>query len=177
MRLDYIVVGKELFWPINPRDDMQLPSWPNLTTVYLQYGITTPSGEWLFERDPAEDEIEPNVDREDCLPEHKRRAPEDRVLNAFRMKASSELMNEWYMFSGRAAQRMPRLKFMSIRTSEAHAYHSFDYKVDGTTAKATWDAKSLFTPDGPVLQAWRDAAFQHTGVELEVQLTHWENPV
>ncbi|KAJ6109960.1 hypothetical protein N7486_002195 [Penicillium sp. IBT 16267x] len=109
--------------------------------------------------------------KSDCLPEHKQRAPEDRVLNAFRMKASPELMNELYMSSGRAAQRMPRLKFMSIRTSEAHAYHSFEYEVDGTTAKETWDAKSLFTPDEPVLQAWRDAAFQHTGVELEVQLT------
>ncbi|KAJ5653872.1 hypothetical protein N7490_000875 [Penicillium lividum] len=128
---------------------MQLPSWPNLTTVNLPCGITTPSGDWLFERDPAEEEFEPNVEREDCLPEHKQRAPEDRVLNPFRMKASSKLMNELYMSSGRAAQQMPRLKSMSIRTSEAKAYHSFEYKVDGTTTKATWDAKSLFTPDEP----------------------------
>lgn len=66
---------------------------------------------------------------------------------------------------------------MSLRTSEAHAYHSFEYEVDGTTAKATWDAKSMFTPDEQVLQAWRDAAFQHIGVDLEVKLTHWENSV
>ncbi|KAJ5745918.1 hypothetical protein N7520_011100 [Penicillium odoratum] len=132
---------------------------------------------WLFERDLAEAEFELNVDRKDYLPEHKQQAPEDRVLNPFRMKASPKLMNELYMSSGRAAQRMPRLKSMSTRTWEDRAYHSFEYEVDGTTAKATWDAKSLFTPDEPVLQAWRDAAFQHTGVELEVQLTHWENPI
>lgn len=72
---------------------------------------------------------------------------------------------------------MPLLKLMSIRTSEAHAHHYFEYKVDGTTAKATWDARSLFTPDEPVLQAWRDVAFQHMGTELEVELTYWEDPV
>ncbi|KAJ5919201.1 hypothetical protein N7466_010144 [Penicillium verhagenii] len=185
MSLIDIVVGKELFWPINSMDvdDMQLPSWPNLTTIYIECGITTPSGEWLFERDPSEDDdFEPNFERDDCLPEHKQRAPEDRVLNSFRVKASPKLMNGLYMSSGRAAQRMPRLKFMSIQTKEARAYHYFKYEVDGTTvdgmtAKATWDAMGVFTPDDTVLQAWRDAAFQHTGVELEVRLTDWANPV
>ncbi|KAJ5732551.1 hypothetical protein N7493_004032 [Penicillium malachiteum] len=157
MRLQDIVVGKELFWPINSTDDLSLPSWPNLTYVDLQYGITTPSGEWLFERDPEEDEFDPNFDREEQLPEHKKRAPEDRVLNAFRMKASPGLLNGF--------------------TSEAHANLLFVYKVDGTTAKATWSSRKLFTPDEPVLQAWRDAGFRHTGVESEIQLEAWENPV
>ncbi|KAJ5720642.1 uncharacterized protein N7483_008576 [Penicillium malachiteum] len=175
--LDYTIVGKELFWPINPTDNMKLPTWLNLIHIHLQCGMTTPSGEWLYERDPEEVEFDPNVDPEEDLPEHKMRAPEDRVSNTFRLKASPTLCNGLYMSSARAAQRMPRLKFMSIRTTEAHYELSFEYKVDGTTAKATWDCWKLFTLDEPVLKAWKNAAFQHTGVELEVQLTHWENPV
>ncbi|KAJ5640651.1 hypothetical protein N7528_000276 [Penicillium herquei] len=174
MRLENIVVAKELFWPINPTDDTKLPTWSNLTHVELGHGITTPSGGWYFERDPEEDEIDPNPEFVHNLPEHKMPAREDRRQNSFRVKPSARSLNELYMFAGRAAQRMPRLKSMSIGNKEFGVYLHFKYEVDGTTAKATWDGRSVYTPDDPTLQAWRDAAFQHTGLELEVQLI--ENP-
>ncbi|KAJ5706902.1 hypothetical protein N7488_006703 [Penicillium malachiteum] len=101
-------------------------------------------------------------------------AREDRRQNSFRVKPSTKPLNGLYMFAGRAAQRMPRLKSMSIGTEEFGVYLHFKYEVDGTTAKATWDGRNVYTPDEPTLQAWRDAAFQHTRLELEVQLI--ENP-
>ncbi|KAJ6007241.1 hypothetical protein N7540_011217 [Penicillium herquei] len=177
MRLEQIVVGKELFWPINPTDDMKLPTWPNLTHVYLEFGMATPSGEWLFERDPEEANIEPIPDREEHLPEHKKRALEDRVGEMFRLKATPRLMNGLYLSPARAAQRMPQLKIMSIRISEGHNHLSFEYKVDGSTAKATWDCDKPFTPDEPVLQAWRDAGFRHTGVESEIEVKYLKNTI
>lgn len=179
IHLEDIVVGKELFWPIAPKDDTQLPSWPKLTSFRLQYTITTPSGGWYFERNPAEEGEDADgggdsdlEDQYSRMQEHLRPPLEDRFPQSSRTKVSSELINEFYVSAGRAAQRMPKLKYMHLETSSGQGRHWFQYEVKGKTATATWADMILFQPEERVLEVWRDAARQHTGSEsnLEVKL-------
>ncbi|KAL4787728.1 hypothetical protein BJX76DRAFT_345409 [Aspergillus varians] len=51
IHLEGVMVGLKLFWLQN-NDDTEEPSWPNLTSFHLTYAAATPSGEWLFGRDP-----------------------------------------------------------------------------------------------------------------------------
>ncbi|KAL1870074.1 hypothetical protein Plec18167_007592 [Paecilomyces lecythidis] len=103
------LVGKELFWPFDPKEET--PFWPNLKTFYLFYVRVTPSGKWLFERDGEEDEDELLHEEEPhgSVPDNLFQPEEDQYLDPFRTRASPELMGDFYVSAGHAAQRMPKL--------------------------------------------------------------------
>ncbi|KAF4219271.1 hypothetical protein CNMCM5878_003575 [Aspergillus fumigatiaffinis] len=162
LSLQYAVIGKELFWPVNTAENTQLPFWPNLTTFRLEYRGTSPSGERYFEIGPIE-EVE---DGGAVRPLREIRHPR------YRAKAAVELIRELYISAGRAAQRMPRLQCMDLKCFSSLVSHGFVYEVKGKAATATWTDPAAYVPDEGVVNVWRDAAFQHTGVEssLEVEL-------
>ncbi|GIK07117.1 hypothetical protein Aspvir_002772 [Aspergillus viridinutans] len=173
LSLDSAVIGKELFWPVNDDGNPQLPYWPNLTILSLDYQPTSPSGEWYFERDPNEDlGFEVDEREETLLPDYLQPAPEDQRPRFLRSKASVKLIQEFYISAGRAAQRMPRLQYMDLKCSPGLISHQFEYQVEEKGATATWTDLAGYAPEECVVQAWRDAAFEHTGMEssLEVKL-------
>jgi hypothetical protein len=85
-----------------------------------------------------------------------------------------KLIQELYISAGRAAQRTPRLQYMNLTCHFGLIDYSFDYQVKEKVATATWTDLSLagYAPNECIVQVWRDAAFQHTGIasSLEVKL-------
>ncbi|PKX95425.1 uncharacterized protein P174DRAFT_419363 [Aspergillus novofumigatus IBT 16806] len=163
LSLQYAVVGKELFWPVNTDENRQLPFWPNLTTFRLEYRDTSPSGEWHFETGRIEEVEDAGAVR-----------PLREMIRhpRYRAKAAVERIQEFYISAGRAAQRMPRLQCMDLKCFSPLVSHGFVYEVKGKAATAAWTDPAAYAPAEGVLNVWRDAAFQHTGVEssLEVEL-------
>ncbi|KAL3451861.1 hypothetical protein BJX65DRAFT_303581 [Aspergillus insuetus] len=168
------VIGRKLFWPLEAEESSStsLPYWPNLTKYTLSLSATTPAGIWTFEENPLEKDDEPYVFEEHWhdLPEHLRPPFEDRNTIYFRTKATPGLLRDFYVSAGHAAQRMPRLQHMQLRSGTRRAIHDFRYIVDDNSVSATWGDTVSLEPEEDVLQVWRDAAFQHTGVENAIQL-------
>jgi hypothetical protein len=160
--LQYAVVGKDLFWPVNDDGNAQAPFWPNLTIFRLEYRETSPSGQRYFEIEPIED-----IEDGRAL-----RPLRENWHSRYRAKASMELLQELYISAGRAAQHMPRLQCMDLKCVFTLVSHGFMYEVNEKAATATWTDPAAYAPEECVLQVWRDAAFEHTGVEssLEVKL-------
>jgi hypothetical protein len=88
--LNHVTVGRELFWPVNTKDEP--PFWPNLTTFVLEYTMVTPSGKWLFERNPEDDEDEWRVSYSEDerrymhMPDHLLPPTEDQFGRCFKRK-------------------------------------------------------------------------------------------
>ncbi|KAL2823008.1 hypothetical protein BJX63DRAFT_376066 [Aspergillus granulosus] len=74
LTLKNIMIAPELFWPPG-LSAKSAPAWPKLTSFRLEYTIATPSGRWLFERDPRwvgatwDYEIDHKLDPENHRPE------------------------------------------------------------------------------------------------------------
>ncbi|KAJ5380951.1 uncharacterized protein N7496_003379 [Penicillium cataractarum] len=91
-----VVLGPELFLPSNLQVDnlVNLPFWPNLIDVSVEYAGVTPCGEWLLDRDPEEDEDEDEEltmddifgDEEQTYPEYVRIPLEDCKSSYFRTR-------------------------------------------------------------------------------------------
>jgi hypothetical protein len=48
-------MGLEILWSTNPKEyNLNLPFWPNLTNLSVEYSPITPSGERFFEREPGQ---------------------------------------------------------------------------------------------------------------------------
>ncbi|GIJ89545.1 hypothetical protein Asppvi_008487 [Aspergillus pseudoviridinutans] len=172
LSLQYAVVGKELFWPVNADENTQHPYWPNLTIFRLNFEPRSPSGEWYFERDPNEDVGDDEREEIPLLSVFFRSPSQDQRARFLRSKASAKLIQEFYISAGTAAQRMPRLQYMVLKCYSGLITHEFQYQVEEKVATATWTDLAGYAPEECVVQVWRDAAFEHTGVEssLEVKL-------
>jgi hypothetical protein len=61
---------------------------------------------------------------------------------------------------------------MDLKCLSSLVSNGFVYEVKGKAATATWTDPAAYVPEEGVVNVWRDAAFQHTGVEssLEVKL-------
>lgn len=139
----------------------------------MEYIPTTPSGNWLLERDPAVEEDERTMESprylsdadEDDIP-----LPQDRKLILFRTMASADLINDLYVAAGRAALHMPCLRDMYLGAISRAVIecHWFMYQATATTAVATWGSEPRFEPSGQVLQLWTEVARKFTAAELEV---------
>ncbi|KAJ5776962.1 hypothetical protein N7520_000208 [Penicillium odoratum] len=176
------VIGREVFWPLYPEGkDVKLPFWPNLVSFSVNFVPITPSGDWLFERDP--NELDNKIDSEDSDPEgeypdYVRTVPEDRSGGYIRSKIIPAFFNELYSSAGQAALRMPQLKYMSLEITQGSGRHSFRYEIKHGAAKVIWADMAgfigadthFFHPEDSVLQIWKDVASQHTGSGLEVKI-------
>jgi hypothetical protein len=177
---------------LNPDEDLpSLPFWPNLIDVSVEYIEVSPSGQWLFDRDPRDtpdthSEWE-SSDEEDVYPEHVRIPIEDRKQRYFRTMINACHADRFYAAAGRAAYRMPKLREMKIENTGWPRY-SLEYEVGAGTAKLTWrngdpradphetdvlvreaQSKRLYQPDEQVFECWREVALQHTGRSLEIE--------
>lgn len=179
------VVGSEIFWLFASCESTkslhsQPPYWPRITSFQVNYVPVTPSGQWLFERDPdAEvDTPEEPQDYRLYMSEDEVPPPEDWRDDRFRTKASPQLMNAFYVAAGRAVAHMPCLRYMFLCNSYCASLgeHWFKYTVTGTRAIATWGSTPSFRPNDQVLEAWRATARKHTDTELEVNLREGYHP-
>jgi hypothetical protein len=173
LTLEDITIGPELFF--NSKSSTKMPEWLHLTSLTINYNPITPSGHWLFERDPSEDVIEYEEGDDpslymgpDALP-----AAEDLRNNFFRHKASPEQMNRFYNAVGKAALSMPVLRDISMRALTTYWEHWFMYKATSTSACATWGSTPEFKPDDSVLDIWREVSRKNLDIELEVK---YEDP-
>lgn len=173
IRIDQAVIGSELFWPLSPEaPDVKLPFWPHLVSFIVEFSPVTPSGEWMFERDPDEEDdkiFSEDSDLEGEWPEYVRTVREDRPGGYIRSKIVPGVFNELYVSAGRAAKRMPRLEYMSLETRCGLGMHSFTFEVKHGAAKATWDDTHGLYPEDRVLQIWQEVASQRTGLGLEIK--------
>ncbi|KAF7131456.1 hypothetical protein CNMCM5793_004681 [Aspergillus hiratsukae] len=169
--LNHAVIGKELFWPVNDDGNTQFPYWPNLTIFRVSFRGTSPSGEWYFERDPNEDVGDEVEEAEETpLPDYLQPPPEDQRERYFRSRASVKLIQEFYISAGKAAQRMPRLQIMNLKCFFGLVSHEFAYEVKENAATATWTDSGGYAPEECVVQVWRDAALQHTGMASSLEV-------
>jgi hypothetical protein len=188
-----------LFSPISPQDDdIDLPFWPNLTDVSVEYPQVTPSGDWLCQREPGEavdddrdDAYDSFGDDENDYPEYVRIPLEDRKRTYFRTRIIAGYVDKFYLSAGRAALRMPKLRRMRLVTNTTRPEYTFEYEVQAGRAKLSWSnedmsyprepddlarleqAKRIYQPDEQAFQIWRKVALQHTGSELEVEFKEW----
>ncbi|KAJ5906757.1 uncharacterized protein N7473_003673 [Penicillium subrubescens] len=197
---DFTVLGPELFWPLNSKEysvSVNLPFWPNLKEVVVNYAPVTPSGEWLQERDPEDTDTDDNTDpeyynaREEGYPESVRVPLEDRRCIHFRFNLIASHANRFYISAAWAALRMPKLRQMILQTDGISRY-SLEYEVRAGTSRLTWRtldsadcliggdpstkqarAERLYQPDARVLEAWENVAPEHTGRGLETEFKEW----
>jgi hypothetical protein len=162
-----ITIGAEFFWPsaASQTSDSPSPHWPHLTSLTINYTPITPSGQWLFERDPNEEEV--YFEWDDYMEEDP--APQDERVIPFRKKASPELMNAFYVAAGKAAGKMPVLRQMWLAASTGtRLSHSFQYTATATSSSVCWRSMPLFEPSEDVLDVWKEAARKNLGVDLEI---------
>ena len=172
--LEHIVISSEFFWPLSsdvaPIDS---PHWPHLTTVNILFMPVTPSGQWLFERDPAERVIDNDEDRRDLsLHFDSERLPprEDWNTVDFRRKPNERLMNDFYLAIGRAVGNMPCLRELVLQAEQGCGVdHTFEFEATETTASLTMSSATPFELEEMVLDVWREAARKNTGAELQTE--------
>ena len=166
-----MTIGNELFW--QPGSSDKLPSWPDLTTIEIQYTPSTLFGKWLFidrsDRDEYDHYESSDSDPHDEFPECVRTVLEDRSGKPFREVSVPSLFNELYMAVGRAALCMPRLEFLSMETESGRGHHRFRYSSEDE-ACANWSDLFGFQPEERVLDLWKQVASKHTGGDLLVKL-------
>ncbi|ORY59242.1 uncharacterized protein BCR38DRAFT_412945 [Pseudomassariella vexata] len=121
------------------------PDWPHLESLTIRYTDTTPTGKSLYTSD-------------------------DLATRMFdRASLNDQLLSELYLTAGKAALRMPRLRYMQLGPMGWNSWtHLFVYEIDGRRATASWNASLRFQPPPEVLDAWKTVAWEHTGRELRV---------
>ncbi|OQE06141.1 hypothetical protein PENVUL_c019G03325 [Penicillium vulpinum] len=176
MELDTLMVGPELFWP--PTKVGQL-CWPKLTTFKLSYTSATPSGDWLLEEDPRWKEFESSESDLEEMEPWELALPHYLRLEKIRTKPTNAV-NEIYLAAGRAAQYMPRLRTMSLRSLaehehpsglqhvfERHAQHWFCY--ERSEGKATWVSSGEFHATKDVREVWNMVAKSHGHDQITIE--------
>lgn len=154
------VVGPELFSPFSPQDDdINLPFWPNLIDVFVEYPQVTPSGEWLCQREPgeiADDDTEDAYDSfgddENDYPEYVRIPLEDRKRTYFRTRIIAGYVDKLYLSAGQAALRMPKLRQMRLVTNTSRPEYTFEYEVQAGRAKLSWSNEDMSSPREPTIR-------------------------
>lgn len=183
LKINNIMIGPEFFWPpdkFNPRSTVS----NSLTSLELQYAVATPAGEWLFEREPR-DEDEDEDDQHDIYsdrdawidlygPSPYPRGPAMEDFPERRLRSiPTPNFNEFYLATGRAAQQMPELKVMVLEANVImiptdRAVHWFRYCR--ALQKASWVGTSRFRMDEKVKEAWREASRKHGLDELKIEV-------
>ncbi|KAJ5757708.1 uncharacterized protein N7511_006402 [Penicillium nucicola] len=168
-----IMIGPELFWPAATKS---IPYWPNLINIRVRFSAATPSGKWLFERDPRWRDVSPS--RYPAPAWFEGEPPSEKRINPFRTMPNKEL-NELYIAAGRAAQQMPKLQNMTLwaeimnfgdgleEVIEQASDHWFQYT--SSSAKATWICTSEFHVAPEVRQVWDAVAKSHRRSHLTIE--------
>lgn len=106
------VISPEPFWSLSPDENLpNLPFWPHLIDVFVEYVEVPLSGQWLFERDPREisdsHSEEELSDEEDHYSKHVRVPIEERKLRLFRLMIIASHADRFYTAAaGRPVERI-----------------------------------------------------------------------
>lgn len=182
IELTLIMIAPELFW--SPNQTTQ-PYWPRITSFELVYTAATPSGQWLFEKDPRWRDVTPNEsaygDSSSDDSDAEEVAPQDSNPTLFRSKPL-DILNDLYVAAGHATRQMPQLKSMKLGASidtdrgldhviERLPVHGFEY--DRPSGKATWVSTSEFHVTEEMREVWDAVAKSHGHgqVTIEVRLS------
>ena len=172
LTIDLTVISSEFFWPLDSDLTPQnTPYWPYLTSLTIFYIPVTPYGDWLFERDPAQEadyNSEEGYDLSLYMKEDELPLREDWNHVIFREIPNSRLMNDFYLAAGRAAVKMPYLKEMVLLAENGGPKYSLKFKGMDSKASLTFISMPRFEPEATVLDVWREAAKKNTGAELEI---------
>lgn len=172
--IEHIVISSEFFWPLGSNaEPKNAPYWPHLTTLGIFFMPVTPSGLWLFERDPAEEIADDDENRRDLsLHYEPDRLPlrEDWHPVNFRLKPNERLMNDFYLAVGHAVGHMPCLRELDLQAEQGRGInHTLEFKVTETTASLTISSATPFELEETVLNVWRESASKNRGAELEIE--------
>ncbi|OQD86621.1 hypothetical protein PENANT_c007G10995 [Penicillium antarcticum] len=159
--LTSVMVGPEFFWPACA--NKTITCWPNLTTIDVRYAPATPSGTWLFERDPK-------YQGEDDGPS---------IENSYPRTKPNESLNGLYVAAGRAAQQMPRLRTMVLQADMAststRVQEAFDsipghwFQYTSSSARATWICTSEYHVTPEVREVWDAVAKNHGRGHVKIE--------
>ncbi|RAH64325.1 uncharacterized protein BO66DRAFT_464752 [Aspergillus aculeatinus CBS 121060] len=194
VELDKIMIGPEFFWPPLHHPYSAPPRWPRLTSLKLVYQAVTPSGQWLFEKDPRcqpysssqrEDVYECGTREDPRTP-----APQDRYPDAFRSKPA-DLLNDLHRAAGQAAQHMPTLKTMFLQAipqlyppgmahlhteaaTESHPSPAHDtghwFRYDRGRSTATWVSSGKFSLLADTVNTWRQVGALHGHADFHLEV-------
>ncbi|KAI6090341.1 hypothetical protein F4821DRAFT_229101 [Hypoxylon rubiginosum] len=152
-----VAVSDDIFLQYDLPPEIASPAhWARLENFFLQYTPVTPSGKWLFYRDPSA----PDVERAAII--------------------ADPAVQRRYLVAARAALEMPLLQSMLLvayeRCNDAFNcdWHTFCYYREG--ARAVWSSSSGFVPNDEVLAAWREVPRKYLDdTELEVVISDDEH--
>ncbi|KAH8898133.1 hypothetical protein GQ53DRAFT_802565 [Thozetella sp. PMI_491] len=142
--------GTEVFWPIEEEENVNVPEWEHLESLYVTQGIFTPNQGNLFTVPKGEEDVASFQDLERCV-------------------LDSSAANSFLRAAGRAASRMPKLHRigLDIRNTTADPHDpkcslGILYMVDGPTCSLV-----VMNPDieleAETQTAWDRAAEARTG--------------
>ncbi|KAL4963742.1 uncharacterized protein BDV14DRAFT_201469 [Aspergillus stella-maris] len=180
------MIGPELFWPQKQvqstsnvteeerEKEEEPPHWPTLTSFHLtNYAAATPSGTWLFTRDPRVPDYEFQRDRDTIyMRPPMNDAPQDEFPDDYRTHPSP-VLNELYIAAAHAAQNMPLLRKMELVAApqvgehstleheilEHEARHAFRYSR--IKRRAIWEGTTMFPLLDETKRAWEGVAERH----------------
>ncbi|KAL2132758.1 hypothetical protein VTI74DRAFT_3413 [Chaetomium olivicolor] len=171
------VVGPEILWPLErTAPEKKDPLWPRMRRYSINPGPIAPSGKWLFERDPDASDYESDSSDSEVSSGV---APGDEREDHFREKLDADAANALLLAAARAARRMPALWKMDIVLNPpiggsqlVVGYTAMANAARGGTplAELVVESHPVFHPDEEVVQAWREAAGEHTGAESGLAL-------
>lgn len=185
-------IGPEILWPsvsiVN--DSNPSPSWPIMQQYIITPGAIAPSGKWFFVERSDASEYESDDDDIHSWTSDMQPGPGDEKEDSFREQLDPDAARPWLLAAARAAGQMPALLNMSFSLNPPGFGNSLDitYRVIRNTgrlahggsgggragtgpAKLTVQTHPVFDPDEEIMQAWREAAREHTGEESGLVVT------
>jgi hypothetical protein len=172
-----VVFSSEFFF-LPPKSDLKAqnaPHWPLLTTLKIFFSPVTPSGEWLFEGDPAEEVVSDSVEVGRDIPEEMdedERPPREYWKDiTFRMTPDKRLMNDLFSAAGRAVTDMPCLREMALwvfRRRRVMPTLGLGLEMAESKATLVLGSRQRFEPEETVLDVWKEAVRKNTGSELVI---------
>jgi hypothetical protein len=180
-------VGPETLWPLAlertaPDQQDNDPLWPTMRHYGIYPGPIAPSGKWLFELDPDGSGF--GSDNGSFISVESTVVPGDEREDPFRDKLDVDAAHAMILAMARAARRMPALRTMEFRlypplsrdkgllevvyTTEAGTARGGTPVAPpgggSATAELLVESWPVYQPDEEVMQTWREAAQEHSGV-------------
>ncbi|CAG8120091.1 unnamed protein product [Penicillium olsonii] len=161
-----IMIDPELFWPTDS-------TWPILERFTLFYQPAMTSGTWYFDNDPDDNS-------------HRKTGHEGRSSPTILHIHPNEHLQRLYLYAARAAQCMPRLRWMELEAElgrgrvyygDEFIEHRFEYNA--WAGEAVWKGTSQWHLKDEVREAWHAAARSHGRDKALIKLFHsspyWES--
>ncbi|KAK4033620.1 hypothetical protein C8A01DRAFT_39920 [Parachaetomium inaequale] len=184
-------VGPEILWPLErtaPDHHHQQqhqdndPLWPTMCHYTINPGPIAPSGKWRFQRLPDSDSDSDDDGSASSVSSSV--APGNEKEDPFRAMLDPDAARALLLAAARAARRMPALRKMEFMLDPPIWRDNGRLEVvytamagtarggtplappggGGATAELLVESRPVFHPDEEVVQAWREAAEEHSGI-------------